>query len=137
MASSNIRALFFLGASLIASLAPAASWAADCKNASSTPDIEACAKKELERQDQSLRKTFDQSMARLNEPDTPSESYSTMRKTLSESQRQWESYREAHCKAVYAHNMGGTIRGLAYVECKMALGKQRVQTLKGEYLDSR
>lgn len=54
---------------------------------------------------------------------------------LEESQRRWESYRDAHCEFARAMFSGGSLAPMVAANCRMQLAKGRVDHLKALYRD--
>ncbi|MFS2007811.1 lysozyme inhibitor LprI family protein [Duganella sp. CT11-25] len=101
------------------------SFALDCKNAVSTPDINECAAVEQKKAEDKLNKTYQDVLKSLDEGKDPE-----TKKALIEAQRAWVKFREADCKAVYQKSIGGTIRTVMYIGCMQNRAETRIQELK-------
>ncbi|MBE9607918.1 lysozyme inhibitor LprI family protein [Chitinilyticum piscinae] len=106
--------------------------ALDCRQASSTPDIEQCARMTQEKTEQQLntvyRRVLKQVEAVSANPET--EEQGALKKNFIEAQRLWVKFREADCRNVYSYWSGGTIRGTMYLGCMQSRAEQRIKELQ-------
>ena len=98
-------------------------------NSPVTSDIEACLTLELERADSSLSEYLKEARK------TCAEDAEDMA-ALEAAQKAWAQYVEADCKAAHQHWIQGTIRGAAYLSCKVIHTKSRTCDLWGTYLQN-
>jgi uncharacterized protein YecT (DUF1311 family) len=105
----------------------------NCKAAVTTPDINHCAKQELNIVEAKLNKVYRKFVKELSEPDTEFEKFSEMKSKLIEAQRAWVKFRELDCDAVYTYHIGGSIRDLMYLGCMNQHAEQRIKELERTY----
>ena len=53
---------------------------------------------------------------------------------LAATQRLWRLYRDAHCRDLYSHWSGGSIRGVMALSCRQALARERLRTIWADFL---
>lgn len=104
-------------------------YALDCDNATSTVDMNTCAKQVQEKTEKELNVVYKKVMESLSRPDTEYDKPSEAKAALRNAQRAWIKFREADCKAVYIQNQGGTIRTLAHLNCMQSRAEQRIKEL--------
>ena len=46
----------------------------------------------------------------------------------------WSQYRDAACKAVYDYYLGGTIRGIKFLKCRMIMTQEHTHTVWSDWL---
>jgi uncharacterized protein YecT (DUF1311 family) len=120
-----------LFAFLLLGAAPLCSSAKDaCSNALTTPEINDCARQDLNKAEQKLNDTYKKVVASLNQPDNESTKYSEVKKALIESQRAWVTFRQRDCDALFQLNAGGTIRTVVFLGCMTQHAEQRAKSLK-------
>ena len=110
---------------LLLALSSASSFALDCKNAVSMPDINECAAVDQKKVEDKLNQTYQgvlKSLDQDKDPDT--------KKALIAAQRAWVKFREADCQAVYQKSIGGTIRTVMYIGCMQNRAETRIKQLE-------
>ncbi|MBB1391797.1 DUF1311 domain-containing protein [Shewanella sp. SG44-6] len=98
-----------------------------CDAAMSTVDINQCARQEFE----VAQVRLDEYIAKASDTfhDDP-----VVLEALQLSQRDWLTYRESYCHAIYQLWRGGTIRGVMYQGCMLQLTVQRTHNIWQNYL---
>ncbi|MCB5184563.1 lysozyme inhibitor LprI family protein [Methylobacillus gramineus] len=107
--------------------------ALDCENASSTPDINACGKIELDKIELELNQVYNRVLKMMDEiSKAPSNiaDKSKLKKSFVDAQRLWVKFREADCGTTYTLWSDGTIRGSMYLSCMMDRANKRIKELK-------
>ncbi|MCB0336212.1 MAG: DUF1311 domain-containing protein [Bdellovibrionales bacterium] len=99
----------------------------DCSKAISTPEINACAAKELAAKEKVLEDYLEKAYE-LKKPEQK------VVQSLKESQTTWLRYRKSYCSGVYELWSGGTIRGAMYNGCMIRLTKERTHIIWSDYL---
>lgn len=107
-----------------------AAHAADCKNATTTVDIDECAAQEQKQVEAKLNTVYQRVIKKLDKPDADGESYSEMKTSLIAAQRAWIKFRDADCKAVYTRYASGTIRTAMFIGCMQSHTEQRIRELE-------
>ena len=130
---SNIPRLLRLTTLCAVALMANASAKDACSNAITTPEINDCARQDLDRSEKRLNEMYKKVMVSLNQPDDESTKYSEVKKALVESQRAWVTFRQRDCDAQFQLNAGGTIRTVIYLGCMTTHADERTKSLK-EYL---
>ncbi|HEV2681976.1 MAG TPA: lysozyme inhibitor LprI family protein [Rhodanobacter sp.] len=120
---------------LLAAGGPA--WADDCKNATSTVQMNECMVQGAKVVDAKLNETYRRVLATLDGADDDAkQSYPASTKAaLIEAQRAWVKYRDADCKAVFNRWKGGTIRTVMEQGCMKDRAEQRIKEL-AEFLQN-
>jgi uncharacterized protein YecT (DUF1311 family) len=96
---------------------------ADCSNAVSQPEINACEYEIFRQADASLNRVYAQLAAKLD-PDA--------RKLLRDAERAWLDFRDKECESQTAASAGGSIRPMYMAQCQTALTKQRIRELEAQ-----
>jgi uncharacterized protein YecT (DUF1311 family) len=108
-------------------------FALDCENASSTPDINACGKIELDKIELKLNQVYTRVLKMMDEiskdPSNTSNK-SKLKKSFIDAQRFWVKFREADCDTTYTLWSDGTIRGTMYLSCMMDRANKRIKELE-------
>ncbi|MGX9462866.1 lysozyme inhibitor LprI family protein [Shewanella sp. A14] len=101
--------------------------AVDCDNPMTTIEINDCAKLTVDE----AQTRLDKYIAKANEKyhDDPKAV-----EALQLSQRDWLTYRESYCHAIYQLWRNGSIRGVMYHECMLQLTVQRTHNIWQDYL---
>jgi uncharacterized protein YecT (DUF1311 family) len=105
-------------------LAMGASARAQCEDAKSTAQTNACFAKELKKADTELNGVYRATVKKLHPEDAI-----LLRKT----QRAWLAYRDAQCAAEHALWGGGTGGPAAWMSCKLELTRQRTAEIQNTY----
>ena len=100
-----------------------------CDKAITTPDINQCARKSLDRAEAILNKTYRGLLARLANDGRDFPDFAQARVELIKAQRIWITYREADCTAIYTLWQSGTIRSLMHLSCMQSHAEQRTKEL--------
>jgi uncharacterized protein YecT (DUF1311 family) len=117
-----------MAASLAASLAaaaPAPAFALDCKNASSTIELNECAQAEQQAVEARLNAVYAQTMQALAAPDA-----AALRQKVIVAQRAWIKFREADCAAEEARWTGGSAAVQMFLGCMRQRAEQRIKELE-------
>src|SRR5690606_23354659 len=80
----------------------------DCANASSTPEIDDCAKLELDEAERELKQACQNLVKQLSQPDTETDNFTELRQSLKEAQRAWTKFREMDCDTQFLLYGSGT-----------------------------
>ncbi|BES72337.1 hypothetical protein RE428_33550 [Marinobacter nanhaiticus D15-8W] len=99
----------------------------DCSAPATTVEMNRCKAQEVETADAMLDKYLRASLDRYKDNGQLAE-------RIESSQSAWETYRDAHCGAVYEKWSGGTIRGLMGGECRLRLTRERTHELWRSWL---
>lgn len=103
----------------------------DCSRATSTPEINACVERDLERADRALNEAYRAMTARIDGSDNPSSVRAEWRKALQDSQRKWIAFRDADCDGAVAFEWyGGTGATAAVLGCKQQKTEARTKELR-------
>jgi uncharacterized protein YecT (DUF1311 family) len=108
---------------LLLALWSTSSFALDCKNAVTTPDINECAAAGQKQIEAKLNQTYQGVLKSLDDD-------KETKKALVAAQRAWVKFREADCKAVYQRSSGGTIRTVMYIGCMQNRAETRIKELE-------
>lgn len=138
-------ALFALPLLLVASAAQAQDdpAPADCENAVTQAQIDACASGDYDKADAELNKVYGQAVARLQKADkdfaaTDSNDVGAV-EALKKAQRAWINYRDASCELAGFEARGGTLENTIYIGCQTDLTRKRTaelrELLKAEWLN--
>jgi len=100
---------------------------AQCKDATSTKDMQDCLDNEWKKSNADLNRVYQESLKKLK-PEQAA--------LLKKAQRAWLTYRDAQCEADYKMSAGGTAAPLALTQCRVTLTQERTKTLKDTYLVS-
>lgn len=127
-----IRLRSFALACLLSS--PGLAWAQsgrlDCSKASATPEINACAERDLERADRKLNEAYRMMLGRIDKSDLTPPQRAEWRKSLQDAQRRWIAFRDADCDGVVPFEwFGGTGATAAVLGCKSAKTEARTKEL--------
>lgn len=108
---------------------------ADCAKAVSTPEIVACAAKELTRADAELNAIYRQAIAHIRSADHLSASQRRQwERALRLAQQNWSAFRDQDCgEPVGWEWFQGTGMGTASLACKIGKTRTRAEELKGRY----
>jgi uncharacterized protein YecT (DUF1311 family) len=118
-------------ATAIATTGPAAAQDLDCGKAVSTPEITACAARDLDRADRGLNDAYRAALARIDKADMDPGPRAEWRKALQDAQRKWIAYRDADCDGALAFEWyGGTGASAAVLGCKHEMTLARTKQLK-------
>jgi uncharacterized protein YecT (DUF1311 family) len=115
-----------LAAVVLSAAASASAEALDCKNAMSTPDINACAWIDLKAVDSTLNQAYQRTLKRLGDRGTES---AAATKKLIAAQRAWIKFRDADCDSVDEMWAGGTIHTVMHIGCLQHHAEQRIKDL--------
>jgi len=102
-----------------------------CKDASTTPDINACVSETVEAIDAELNRTYQKIMASF---DAKNANQAEEKELLKAEEKLWIALRDAESSTVYQSNIEGTIRGAAALGQKRDATHQRVLDLKRRYI---
>jgi len=103
-------------------LCSASSFALDCENAVSTPDLNECAAREQKQVEVKLNQVYQRVLKTVTA--------SKVRSQFVAAQRAWVKFREADCKAVYEQHADGTIRTVMYLGCMQNRAETRIKELE-------
>lgn len=108
----------------------------ECVDAITTPQVNACAAAEVERDREVMNRYFAAAIARVREEaeDAGRLNERSLEENLAASQADWERYAESACAAVYHRWSGGTIRTVMALGCMGQLVRQRTHNLWRDYL---
>lgn len=115
---------------------------ATCRNAGSTPEVNACQADYSRRADRDLARYVAVARKRLSEEARGEFSGPSAKAALAEfdaSQTAWEAFRKAECSAVYTWYSEGTIRGAMYENCWQSVTRSRttmVWSMWLQFMDS-
>jgi uncharacterized protein YecT (DUF1311 family) len=109
-------------AGLLLTVCAGSSFALDCKNAVSTPEINECASIEQKKVEDKLNKVYQRVIKSVDKAEA--------KKSLVEAQRAWVKFREADCNAVYQKWIDGTIRGVMFTGCMQNRAETRIKELE-------
>lgn len=99
----------------------------NCDNAFTTYDMNVCAGRDMEQADAKLDKYLTAAKERyVDEPDVVA--------SLDKSQQAWLTYRQIYCDGIYDLWSDGTIRGVMFASCVIALTEQHTHQLWLDYL---
>jgi uncharacterized protein YecT (DUF1311 family) len=107
--------------------------ALDCKQAISTPDVNACGKIELDKFELKLNLVYQRVLKKMDEISRENSDFadkSKLKKSFVEAQRLWVKFRKADCDTTYTYWSDGTIRGAMYLSCMTSRAEQRIKELK-------
>lgn len=99
----------------------------DCRAPITTVEMNRCKSQEVAAANAMLDKYLQASLDRH-------EDNGQLAERIESSQSAWETYRDAHCGAVYEKWSGGTIRGLIGGECRLRLTRERTHELWRSWL---
>jgi uncharacterized protein len=105
-----------------------------CTGGGTTPDINACAAEYSRRAEARLARYCQAARARLKEEAASSAVSAEALKGLEASQAAFVAYRRAECDAVYRWWSEGTIRGLEFESCFLAVTEARTLTVWNNWL---
>lgn len=107
-------------------------FALDCEKATSTRDINECARIDQEKTEKLLNEVYTRVLEQIEilSKDPENESQKDLKKRFIEAQRLWVKFREADCNNVYTYWSGGTIRGVMFISCMQARAEQRIKELR-------
>lgn len=114
-------------------LAPAAE-PDPCANATTTPELNACAQHTLARRDRELNEAYRallRTLADAEATDADEAARADARRLLVEAQRQWLRFRDLDCRGRLRLHESGSMRGLVYTGCLIAHTEQRTAQLRG------
>jgi uncharacterized protein YecT (DUF1311 family) len=98
----------------------------DCATASSTPELNECARRDHEKVEASLNEVYKRTLAALiDDPDAIE-----AKKGLIAAQREWVKFRELDCRGRFTLHQSGTIRTLVYFGCMDGHAKARIAQLE-------
>lgn len=103
-------------------LCSASSFAIDCQNAVTTPDLNECAAREQKAVEANLNQVYQRVLKTVSAP--------KVRVQFVAAQRAWIKFREADCKAVYEQHADGTIRTVMYLGCMQNRAATRIKELE-------
>jgi uncharacterized protein YecT (DUF1311 family) len=103
-------------------LCSASSFALDCDNAVSTPDLNECAAREQKAVEAILNTVYQRVLKATSAP--------AVRTQLVAAQRAWIKFRGADCKAVHQKYADGTIRTVMYLGCMQNRAETRIKELE-------
>ncbi len=104
-------------------LAMPAARAADCGNAGTQADLDACAATAFKADDATLNQLYKQIKTRLGDD-------AAKQKALATAQRAWIAYRDAECGFAASGVEGGSIYPMVVTDCQDELTKHRIQDFK-------
>ena len=99
----------------------------ECKNASSTIEINECGEAKLEYEKAVLDKILLE--AYEMHKDDPK-----LVESIELAQKNWESYSSTHCDSVFMKWRMGSIATIKYISCEIELTKQRTHKIRKEFL---
>ncbi|MET0380180.1 MAG: lysozyme inhibitor LprI family protein, partial [Spongiibacteraceae bacterium] len=103
-------------------LAAASAHALDCKNAVTTPDMNACAAREQKEVEADLNRVYQRVLKTVSAP--------KVRTQFVAAQRLWVKFREADCQTVYQQHADGSMRTLVYLGCMQNRATTRIKELE-------
>jgi uncharacterized protein YecT (DUF1311 family) len=101
--------------------------ASDCANPTTQAAMSQCAANDYGRADAAMNQTYRTLFAVLDAPH---------RQGLTNAQRAWSSYRDAHCRSETMDSRGGSMHGLLYDACLADATRKRTRELQAS-LDCR
>ena len=104
--------------------------ALDCKTATTTIEVEACASVEQKKVEAKLNEVYQRILKSLDMPDTNLDKFSQMKSSLIAAQREWVKFRDLDCQAVYTYYQAGTIRGIMFTACMQSRAESRIKDLE-------
>lgn len=133
--------IFLPLAMLLMAMHAAPAWAddalpADCTEAMSTVEMNACAGAEFEKADAELNRVYKLAIASIPEMATDEQPFDKVswEESLRASQRAWIAFRDAECEDhVEKFWAGGSGRTVEIVGCKTEKTEQRTKDLKQRY----
>ena len=115
----------------LALLAPMAALADDsCDRATTTPEINECARSEYQAADEKLGAVYRAALERIRLRLADAQQGADASKGLIQAQRLWGRFRDQDCGAVYELWRDGTIRGVMYWACMAERTEQRMAQLE-------
>lgn len=125
-----IVAAIFLSSQTVADLPP------DCSKAMTTPEIDACAGLDLQRETARMERYLEAASARARELDAVADvrDRSHQQVYLQNAQTAWTAYAAIVCDGVYDQWKGGTIRNAMYLDCKVEMTQERTRAIWRDYL---
>ena len=96
---------------------------ADCSQAMTTPEINACGALDLRREEQRMEEYLQAAYRRAADSGTQEAAW------LRASQSAWKAYADIACGAVYEQWSDGTIRGVMYLGCMVNLTRERTHVV--------
>ncbi|NBW09586.1 MAG: DUF1311 domain-containing protein [Caulobacteraceae bacterium] len=109
---------------------------ADCSKAMTTPEINACAGLDLERETARMERYLAAARTRARELDAVDDvrDRSHQQVYLQNAQKAWEAYAAIVCDGVYDEWKGGTIRNAMYIGCQVEMTRERTRVIWRDYL---
>lgn len=98
-----------------------------CAEAQITLEMNACLSEMLKDTEQHMRVTLSEAMQRHQDDGQAMEA-------ISDSQHNWQSYRDSHCRSLYEIWRQGSIRSAIYLGCAIQLTEARIEQLRNDYL---
>ena len=108
-----------------------------CEKAYTTPEINACARKDLDRADAALNSMYQSVLTRLTKASKDEPESGEAKLQLIAAQREWVRFREDDCQAIFTLWRTGTIRTLQYLTCMQSHAEQRTKELHNYVPDSK
>ena len=108
-------------------------FALDCKQAISTPDVNACGKIELDKVELTLNQVYQRLLKQMDEISREPTNFtdkSMLKQNFINAQRLWVKFRKADCDTTYLFWSDGTIRGSMYLSYMTNRANQRIKELK-------
>lgn len=102
----------------------------DCRNAMTTPDLNACASIDQKKVETTLNKVYQRVLKSLDRSETSPQSSAAIRNAFVDAQRAWIKFREADCNAVYQKHVDGSIRTVMYIGCMQHHAERRIKDLE-------
>lgn len=93
----------------------------NCDNAQTQTELNLCAQMRFQKADQELNAVYKQLLNLLSKED---------KAMVVEAQRQWLSYRDAHCKLYEKMYAGGSMLSMVVANCKETTTLSRINELK-------
>jgi uncharacterized protein YecT (DUF1311 family) len=100
-----------------------------CEKAHTTPEINACARKELDLADVALNSMYQSVLTQLTQASKDEPESGEAKLQLIAAQREWVRFREHDCQAIFTLWRTGTIRTLQYLTCMQMHAEQRTKQL--------
>lgn len=108
---------------------------ADCGNAVTTVEMNACAALDLQREQDRMERYLAEARRRARELDMqPYGSPTAQQAYLNAAQTAWQAYAQIACDGVHDHWKDGTIRTVMYLNCRIEMIRERTHVIWRDYL---
>lgn len=108
---------------------------ADCGNAVTTVEVNACVALDLEREQGRMERYLAEAQRRARELDAqPYGTPTAQQAYLNASQTAWQAYAQIACEGVHDHWKDGTIRTVMYLDCRIEMIRERTHVIWRNYL---